>query len=83
MVRSGVTVWLIAPSAGPSSSLGISTNLNNKKNSMLVIYIIMILSGLLGLIASLMRISKQAEKDLLQKMYKNGDIDNNVYKKYL
>ncbi len=31
MVRSGVTVWLIAPSAGPSSSLGISTNLNNKK----------------------------------------------------
>ncbi len=43
----------------------------------------MILSGLLGLIVSLMRISKQAEKDLLQKMYKNGDIDNNVYKKYL
>jgi hypothetical protein len=43
----------------------------------------MILSGLLGLIASLMRISKQSEKDLLQKMYKNGDIDNNVYKKYL
>ena len=43
----------------------------------------MILSGLLGLIASLMRISKKAEKDLLQKMYKNGDIDNNVYKKYL
>ncbi len=50
---------------------------------MLVIYVIMILSGLIGLIASLMRISKQAEKDLLQKMYKNGDIDNNVYKKYL
>ncbi len=25
MVRSGVTVWLMAPSAGPSSSLGVST----------------------------------------------------------
>ena len=50
------------------------------------IYIIcglMVVFGLLGLIGTLMRISKQGEKDLLEKMYKNGDIDNSVYRKYL
>lgn len=42
-----------------------------------------IVLGLLGLIVILMRISKQGEKDLLEKMYKNGDIDNSIYRKYL
>lgn len=45
--------------------------------------IMMTVFGLLGLIGTLMRISKQSEKDLLEKMYKNGDIDNRVYRKYL
>ena len=44
---------------------------------------IMVVFGLLGLIGSLMKISKQSEKDLLEKMYKNGDIDNSVYRKYI
>ena len=44
---------------------------------------LMIVLGLLGLIGILMKISKQGEKDLLEKMYKNGDINNSVYKKYL
>ena len=44
---------------------------------------IMVVCGILGLIGILMKISKQGEKDLLEKMYKNGDIDNSVYIKYL
>jgi len=47
----------------------------------------MIVFGLFGLIKILMDISKQGEREgkkgLLEKMYKNGDIDIRVYKKYL
>jgi len=44
---------------------------------------IMVVCSILGLIGTLMKISKQGEKNLLEKMYKNGDIDNSVYRKYL
>ena len=44
---------------------------------------LMIVFGVLGLFATIMNISTQAKKDLLEKMYKNGDIDNDVYRKYL
>lgn len=45
--------------------------------------IMMVVFGLLGLIGTLMRISEQAKKDLLEKMLKNDDISHSVYKKYL
>lgn len=44
---------------------------------------IMVVCGILGLIGILMKIFKQGEKELLEKMYKNGDIDNSIYRKYL
>lgn len=45
--------------------------------------VIMIICGLLGLIAALMRISDQAKKSLLEEMYKNGDISSSAYRYYL
>ena len=42
-----------------------------------------VMCSLLCLIGILMKISKKGETDLLEKMYKNGDIDNSVYRKYL
>jgi hypothetical protein len=48
-----------------------------------LVYIIMVVFGLLGLIGTLMRISEQAKKDLLEKMLKDGDISHSVYKKHL
>ena len=45
--------------------------------------IMMVVFGLLGLIGTLMRISEQAKRDLLDKMLKEGEINNRVYKKYL
>lgn len=43
----------------------------------------MIVCGILSLIGLIFKISKQGEKELLEKLYKNGDINENVYKKYL
>jgi hypothetical protein len=46
--------------------------------------IMMVVFGLLGLlIGTLMRISEQAKRDLLEKMLKDGDISHSVYKKHL
>lgn len=46
----------------------------------ILICIMMVVFGLLGLIGTLMRISEQAKKDLLEKMLKDGDISHSVYK---
>lgn len=43
---------------------------------------ILIVTALSSLVKILYNISKQAEKDLLEKMFKNGDINTNVYVKY-
>ena len=48
----------------------------------ILLCIIMVVFGLLGLIGTLIRISEQAKRDLLEKMLKDGDISLNVYKKH-
>lgn len=45
--------------------------------------ITMVVFGLLGLVGVLIRISESAKKDLLEKMFKDGDINQDVYRKYL
>ncbi len=53
---------------------------------MTMIYVIsgsMIVFGILGIIGLLVRVSNQGKKELLEEMFKNGDIDSKVYKKYL
>lgn len=48
-----------------------------------IISIIMVFSGVLGLIGIYFRISMDIQRDLLKKMFYNNDIDQNTYKKYL
>lgn len=43
------------------------------------VYIIMIVFGILGVISVMFNVSKTAKKDLLKKMYENGDIDGATY----
>jgi hypothetical protein len=45
--------------------------------------IMMVVFGLFGLIVTLMRISEQAKRDLLEKMLKDEDINHSVYKKHI
>lgn len=48
-----------------------------------IISTLIILFAILALIGTLVKISKQAKKDLLIKMYENGDINANIYQKYI
>jgi len=45
--------------------------------------LIMIVFGILGLIGFMIKISEDGKKDILDKMYKSGDIDSKTYLKYL
>ena len=44
---------------------------------------IMVISAIIGLIGLIVNIQKQGKKELLKEMYKNNDIDKDVYFKYL
>ena len=44
---------------------------------------LMILFGLFGLFGLIFRIQKQAQKELLDELLKNNDINDKVYVKYL
>ncbi len=42
----------------------------------------MIVFGAIGLIASIYKITQQEKSDILDEMWKNGDISDVTYKKY-
>lgn len=43
----------------------------------------LVIFGFLGFIATLARMINQGKKELLEQMFKAGDINESVYKKYL
>lgn len=45
--------------------------------------VIMIVFGLIGLFGVLYNVSKKADRDLLDDMFNEGDINASTYKKYL
>jgi hypothetical protein len=47
------------------------------------ISIIMIMFSVIGLLAIIYRMVQQGKKELLEKLYKDGDITETTYKKYL
>jgi hypothetical protein len=53
------------------------------KTGWILACIMMVVFGLLGLIGTLIRISEQEKRDLLEKMLKDGDISYSIYKKHL
>jgi hypothetical protein len=50
---------------------------------MYVIYSAMVIFGLFGLFGLIYKISKDGERDLLDKMLSHGDISGYVYGKYI
>lgn len=48
-----------------------------------ILCVFMIVFAIIGFIGIMIKISNQGKKDLLEKMYKNGDINDSIYRKYL
>jgi len=49
---------------------------------MYIFFSLMIVFGAIGLIASIYKITQQEKSDILDEMWKNGDISDVTYKKY-